>query len=229
MVLRHICVTLKYYCLITYIVDMTRIQQFLKKGKRPGIKVERIYRILLDLPYQERTNYRIAKDAGADYHWTIDKLRELEEMGVIKGSKVIRPVDLFTIWASRPNPTRYREYHIQEPLNMIKEAEFDLAITTYFAEQLVGNYLFPRYLDIYIHKEDAAGWHEFLVKRGLVGKGNVRILLADEHVFWKSNKEYLAGIVCVQQLIVDLLREGGVCTEAAELLMERFYGKERTV
>jgi len=200
------------------------LEAFLKKRKRYGMKVERIYRILLSIPYKKRTWYRIAKDADADYHWTTNILKELQGLGVVDGSKVNRPQDLFTIWANRPTPTHYREYHLQEPLNTIKGAEYDFAVTTYYAEQLVGDYLFPRYMDIYIRKKDANRWHELLIKNGYVGKGNIRLLLADEHVFWSANEHHPIKIVSIQQLIVDLLREGGVCTEAAELLMERFYG-----
>ena len=205
---------------------MTKIHQFLTKTKRPGVKVERIYRVLLDLPFEKRTNYRIAKDADADYHWTIDKLKELKELGIIEGSKVIRPEDLFTIWADRPNPTLYREYHIQGPMEVVTKANMDFALTTYYAEQLVGNYLFPSKFDLYIYGGDANKWHQYLSMNGYVGKGNVRILLGDEHVFWHINSKTKPSTVCIQQLIVDLLREGGVCTEAAELLMERFYGKD---
>lgn len=205
---------------------MSSIQKYLSKRKRPGAKVERIYRVLLDIPFTSRTKYRLAKEADTDYHWTVDKLRELEELGIIEDSKVVRPIDLFTIWSSRPNPTLYREYHIQGPLEVVNGSNLDFALTTYYAEQLIGNYLFPSKFDLYIQHKDANVWHRYLSKNGYVGKGNVRILLGDEHVFWHKNSKTRTPTVSIQQLIVDLLREGGVCTEAAELLMERYYGKD---
>ena len=76
--------------------------------------------------------------------------------------------------------------------------------------------------DIYIHEKDSNRWHKKLMENGLVGKGNVRILLADEHVFWDRILEGSMKTVSIQQLIVDLMREGGVCMEAAEMLMERY-------
>jgi hypothetical protein len=47
--------------------------------------------------------------------------------------------------------------------------------------------------------------------------------LSDENVFWDGKKIQGWTIVSIQQLIVDLLREGVECTEAAELLIRRFY------
>ncbi|MGQ9552395.1 MAG: hypothetical protein ACUVUE_08220 [Candidatus Bathycorpusculaceae bacterium] len=47
------------------------------------------------------------------------------------------------------------------------------------------------------------------------------MLIADSHVFYGSFKRQGLTIVCIPQLIVDLLEEGGVCTEAAEKLLEK--------
>jgi hypothetical protein len=190
------------------------------------MKIERIYRVLLSPSGRKRTWYRIAKDADTAYGWTHRVLSELQDQGVIKGSDVIEPERLFGIWAERRTSTRFREYHIQDQLKTIKNAKLDFALTTYYAEQLVGNYLFPRYIDLYIHEEDANKWHHYMSQHGYVGKGNVRILRGDEHVFWEANDKTALKTVSVQQLIVDLLREGGVCMEAAELLIEGFYGKK---
>jgi hypothetical protein len=150
----------------------------------------------------------------------------LQDKRIIKGSDVIEPERLFGIWAQRRTSTRFREYHIQDQLNTIKNAKLDFALTTYYAEQLLGDYLFPRYIDLYIHEEDANDWHRYLSQKGYVGKGNVRILLGDDHVFWETNDRTALKTVSVQQLIVDLLREGAVCVEAAELLIEGYYGKK---
>jgi len=47
--------------------------------------------------------------------------------------------------------------------------------------------------------------------------------LTDEHVFWNRIEVKEWPIVSIQQLIVDLLREGAECREAAEILIRRFY------
>lgn len=195
----------------------------LRNNMRPGVKVERIYRVLLEISNSERTVYRIAKDAGADYHWTVNTLAELERAGIVRGASVRRPKDLFRIWARRPTSTVFREYNVQDPVALLQGITLPFSLTTYYAEQLTGNYLFPRSYDVYIHTEDAMKWHGALMEHGLAGKGNFRIFAGDEHIFWKNRTVNGVPVVSIQQLIVDLLREGDLATEAAELLVRRFY------
>lgn len=196
------------------------------KRNRQAIKIERIFRVLLSIPYVERSVRRISKEADTDYHWTYKTLKELEREGIVQAMKVIDPMSLFRKWADRPTSVLFREYHIQDPKKFIQEMELDYAMTTYYAENQIGGYLISRIMDIYIHEKDINLWHEKLIENGYVGKGNVRILLADEHVFWDSIQEGPLKTVSIQQLIVDLMREGGVCTEAAEILVERCYGRK---
>ncbi|NIP34375.1 MAG: hypothetical protein GWN18_05505, partial [Thermoplasmata archaeon] len=65
----------------------------------------------------------------------------------------------------------YREYHVREPAELIRGAEMDHALTGYFAENLIGHYLFPRYHEVYIREQDAAAWHDLLTSQGMVGRG----------------------------------------------------------
>jgi len=60
-----------------------------------------------------------------------------------------------------------------------------------------------------------------LASEGLVGKGNVRLLIADHHVFYGASERQGLNVVSLPQLIIDLLEEGGVCTEAAEKLLKK--------
>ena len=203
-----------------------KIEQNLNRRNKQAIKIERIYRVLLSIPYVERSIRKISKEAETDYHWTYKNMKELEEKGIIQGTKLIDPKSLFKIWSERPVTTLFREYHIPNPKSFIENIELDYALTTYHAENQIGNYLIPRIMDVYIHENDINEWHEKLIDQGYAGKGNVRILLADEHVFWDRISEGPLNTVSIQQLIVDLLREGGLCVEAAEILMERYYGKE---
>jgi len=203
-----------------------KVEDNLSKRNRQAIKIERIFRILLSICYAERSVRRISKEADTDYHWTYKTLKELERDGIVQGTKIIDPMSLFKKWADRPTSVLFREYHIQDPKKFIHETDLDYAMTTYYAENQIGSYLIPRIMDIYIHEKDINLWHEKLIDNGYVGKGNVRILLADEHVFWDSIQEGPLKTVSIQQLIVDLMREGGVCTEAAEILVERYYGRK---
>jgi hypothetical protein len=109
------------------------------------------------------------------------------------------------------------------PKKVLENANMKYALTTYFAEQLMGNYLFPRKFDLYVLLEDAHDWHIYMAENGYVGKGNVRIILGDEHVFWDGKTIENWPTVSIQQLIVDLLREGAECNEAAEILISRYY------
>ena len=109
----------------------------------------------------------------------------------------------------------------KNPINLIKKAKLPHSLTTYQAENLVQQYLFLSRTDLYVKTEDVDEWHKLVTKEGLVGKGNLRVLIADSHVFYGSFKRQGLTVVCIPQLIVDLLEEGGVCTEAAEKLLEK--------
>ncbi|NOQ54903.1 MAG: hypothetical protein GQ558_09915 [Thermoplasmata archaeon] len=199
----------------------------LHDGPRPtryGDKVERIYRVVLSRRLDEPTWYRIAKEADVAYGWTHRVLKGLEREGVLEGREVTDPGALFALWASRPDKRVYREYHVQDAVALLKGIDMDYALTGYSAENLIGHYLFPRYHELYIHEEDAIAWHELMTSRGLVGRGNVQVILADEHVFYERDEVDGWPLVSVQQVIVDLYRTGVECAEAADLLVGRVFG-----
>ena len=186
-------------------------------------KVERIYRVLLSRRLDQPSWYRVAKEAGVAYGWAHRVLGGLEGDGLLEGRKVVDPAGLFARWASRTDRRVYREYHVREAPDLIRGAGMDHALTGYFAENLIGHYLFPRYHEVYIREGDATAWHELLTSRGLVGRGNVQVILADEHVFYERQEVDGWPLVSVQQVIVDLLRTGVECAEAADLLVGRLY------
>jgi len=66
-------------------------------------------------------------------------------------------------------------------------------------------------------------WNDLITKSGYVGKGNLQVIVADEHVFFESDRVNGSPLVSIQQLIVDLYRTGAECTEAADLLVRRWY------
>ncbi|MDR0372383.1 MAG: hypothetical protein LBI79_02295 [Nitrososphaerota archaeon] len=106
-------------------------------------------------------------------------------------------------------------------LDLIQTSKLPYTLTTYQAENLVQHYLFPTRIDLYIKRDDVTKWHEELTTDGLVGKGNLRLLIADEHIFYGAFKRQNLTVVSIAQLIVDLLQEGGVCIEAAEKLINK--------
>jgi hypothetical protein len=186
-------------------------------------KIERIYRVLLSRKIKGLTWYRIAKEADTSYGWTHRTLKELEALGLIDGSKVVDPKGLFNKWSERKDRRLFRDYHVQNPEDVLGHAKLDFAYTGYYAENLIGHYLFPRYRELYIRPKDAASWHTYLSNHGYVGKGNVQVIVADEHVFYERGTIDDKPVVSIQQLIVDLYRTGAECAEAADLLVKRSY------
>ena len=188
-----------------------------------GKKQERILRILLKNPDGALSIYRIAKEASCSHVWVIKFLRTLEQKNLVKKTKVRDIRGMFSYWLEISKYPLYREYNIQNPIELLKKVNLKYALTTYHAESLAQHYLFPSRVDIYIKEQDIEKWHKLFIKHGLVGKGNMRLLLDDEHVFYSNIKKEGLRIVSIPQLILDLLREEGVAIEAAQMLMKREY------
>lgn len=188
-----------------------------------GKKRERILRILLKHPDGSLSIYRIAKEADCSHVWVIKFLRTLEQKNLVEKTKVKDTQGMFSYWLEISKYPLYREYNIQNPIDLLKKTNLKYALTTYHAESLTQHYLFPSRVDIYIKEQDFQSWHKLLTKQGLVGKGNTRLLLDDEHVFYSNIKKEGLRIVSIPQLILDLLREEGVAIEAAQMLVGREY------
>lgn len=189
--------------------------------ERRGYVRERILRVLLNNPDGKMTKYRIAKLSGANISWVIETLRNLEKMNLVKATKVMNYTGIINIWKDWKIKPKTREYMIKDPLEVLSKTNMKYALTTYSAENLVQGYLFPSRVDFYIDSKDLKKWHNLLSEKGLVGKGNVRILMTDNHVFYNSFVKKGLTLVSVPQLIVDLLVEGLVAVEAAEMLLEK--------
>lgn len=185
-----------------------------------GDKRERILRVLLSRKEILSKN-GLSKMAECSRQWVILFLKELEKKKLVKGIVLINKKKIMQYWISiSKKPKKFREYMVKEPLSLLKKSKLDYALTTYHAENIVQHYLFPSRVDIYIKESDLDKWHSIMMKNGLYGKGNVRIIIADEHVMF--GKRIINGISIVSnpQLIVDLFNEGGPCEEAAEMLMK---------
>jgi len=192
----------------------------MKKETRTNIK-GRVARILLNEPAGTLTKYRVAKLAGSGYPWIHSLLQKLEGQGIIRKTRVRNFKSLFLWWRRWQPAFRYREYMVQNPLELLRKTGLEYALTTYQAENKIQNYLFPSRTDIYIHLEDKQRWHSLLAENGLVGKGNLRILYGDDHVFYKSSKVDDLTLVSTPQIIFDLYNEGSVCVEAGDMLLEK--------
>ena len=189
--------------------------------KQRGKIRERVIRVLLNKPDGTLTKYRVAKEAECTFSWVHEFLGELKEMELVDGTKVTDYMGLVKYWLKVKTKTEKRGYMHRDPLTLLSGAGLQYALTTYQAENLVQHYLNPSRIDLYIVEEDAKSWDELITSEGLVGEGNMRLLLADKYVFYGSFERNGLKIVSLPQLIVDLLDEGGVCVEAAEKLLEK--------
>jgi len=191
-----------------------------------GDKRERILRVLLNsLNTKEKESLSkngLSKLAGCTRQWVIKFLKELQSKKLVNGTKVTNKKDTIKYWItiSKKQDT-YKSYMVKEPVRLLEKANLEYALTTYQAENLVQNYLFPSRLDLYIKKEDSDKWHSLMTKNGLYGKGNVRVIISDEHVMYKKKKIKNLFVVSIPQLIIDLTNEGGPCQEAAEMLIKK--------
>ena len=188
-----------------------------------GSKKERIFRILLSEKRKKFTSYRISKLAETNYSYVHSIFSELQREGIINDHEVLDVRKMFKKWADHKYFPYYREYNIQNPKNIFKNVKMEYAFTGYFAENLVGNYLFPRYYEVYVDDYELGKWNNILINSGYVGKGNVKIYFTDKHVFFEKHEVEGWPVVSNQQLIVDLIREGAECREAADLLIKRIY------
>ncbi|MEK6948732.1 MAG: hypothetical protein AABX13_04670 [Nanoarchaeota archaeon] len=186
-----------------------------------GLKRERILRVLLTESKLLSKN-ELSKRANCTRQWVILFLRELEKKKIIKKTAVVDPAGLVKYWLTiHQKPKKYREYMVKEPLKLLKKAKLDYALTTYQAENVVQHHLFPSRIDVYIKEDDLQTWHSLLLKEGLYGKGNVRVIITEEHIFYGKRKLNGLFTVSLPQLIIDLLTEGGPAAEAAEMLLPK--------
>ncbi len=200
------------------------------EGRHRGIKTERIFRILLNNPENTFTRYRIAKSAQAEQIQVSLLLRRLERSHLVKGTYVADPKGLFTEWSRLPIKFESRSYLLKDILNVLRNTDLDYALTTYQAETMVNHYLFPSRTDLYIRVGDFDKWHDLLVsRRALVGGGNVRLRWYDDQVFYNSFFVNGYRLVSIPQIIVDLIREGGVTVQAAEMMMNNYYALSQPI
>jgi hypothetical protein len=192
-----------------------------------GEKRERIIRVLLNDPEGNLTKYRIAKLSECSTSWTIEYLQNLQKKRLIKGTKVVKIKKLIELWESiSRRPLRY-DFFVDSPSNFLKKIDLDYALTTYFAENLLNHYLFPSRADLYVIKEDLIKWKDKIMKKGLVGKGNLRLLLYDPHVLYKKRKIKGLWVASIPQVLLDLNKEGGVCKEAYDIMVEKYVRAKR--
>jgi hypothetical protein len=192
---------------------------------RRGEIKEQVLRILLNYPDGSLSKYRIWKLSEGSQTWVYDFINQLGEEGYLKDTRVSDPRGLFEYWAENRVTPDEKYYMVRNPMQLLEEVEREYALTTYRAENLIQNHLFPSRTDIYCKPEDLEYWHTLLGRKGQVGGGNLRTLYASSHVFFRSQHVQGYTVVSTPQFILDLLVEGGPCVEAAGMLIEKYVAE----
>lgn len=196
-------------------------------NRERGFNKERIIRVLLNHSEGDLTKYRLAQLSGASESWTRQYTEKLEDRGLVSGTEVTAVSDLYQEWLEqRINPNQL-EVSLQQPMDLLADTDLKYALTTYQAENLNQGFLFTSNTDFYISPEQVNEWLEIVEEKGLLGGGNTRVRVLDDHVFY--NQQLVEGFstVSIPQLILDLLAEGGPCEEAARKLIETYHGEEQ--
>jgi hypothetical protein len=189
-----------------------------------GFNKERIIRVLLNHTGDELTKYRLAQLSEASEPWTRQYTQTLEDQGLIDGTAVVAPVELYETWLAQRIEPEQVEVALQQPMNRLAETDLRYALTTYQAENLQQGFLFTSTTDFYISPEEINDWLAVVEENGLLGGGNTRIRVLDHHVFYNQQTVDDFPTVSIPQLILDLLAEGGPCEEAAAKLIDAYHG-----
>lgn len=185
---------------------------------------------LLMNPDSSRTKYDIAKNVvGCHPTWGVKIFNELQEKKIVKNTKVVDYRELIELYRKYFKQFKAVHLHVPNPDSLLKLADkqgLQFAITSYWADKRVTKFLFPSKFEAYINASDLDAWLALLPKvSGAVGKGNVRLFLANKD-FLEFYTDEMTGfkvgrIVSSPQLAVDLLNEGGPAVQAAEMIIEK--------
>jgi len=189
-----------------------------------GYTRERIIRALLNHTGEDLTKYRLAQLAEASEPWTRQFTDRLERDGLLDGTSVPDPRQLYERWFDLRIDPNELTVSLQQPEQFLTEPDLEYAVTTYRAENLHQGLLFVSSTDFYVAPDEIDAWLNIVENQGLLGGGNTRLRATDRHVFYNTQAVGDVTTVSIPQLIVDLLDEGGPCEEAAEKLIDRYHG-----
>lgn len=195
-----------------------------KPDRVRGFKKERIIRVLLNHPDGEKTKYRVAKLADVTEAWCREYTDRLEDRNVVEDTQVVEPRELYEIWRDERITPSQLTVSLQQPMQLLTDTDLTYGLTTYQAENLHQGLLFTSTTDFYVASDEIDDWLSIIEEKGMLGGGNTRLRVLDDHVFYNSQQRDGYTTVSIPQLIVDLLDEGGPCEEAAAKLIDSFHG-----
>ncbi len=177
-------------------------------------------RILLNKPDGSITKYAIAKMAECSAPWVIEFLRNLEGKHLVEKTKILDFEKLVDYYISIMQKIKHFDYFVQNPLEFLKSSGLKYAITTYAGENYFTHQLFPTRYDVYIDEKDIDTWKNLIMANGLLGGGNLRLLVSyDLKIIEDSTKIKGISVVSKSVLLIDLRAEGGVCMESYHLMV----------
>ncbi len=190
---------------------------------RDNTKAKRIILELLHCGDGSLSKYKIAKETETNISWTVTLLRKLEEKKLIQGTKILSLDKLIAYYLSFKQKEKFFDFHLPQAEEYLRQTHRTYALTTYAAENLKSHHLFPFRIDVYIKEEDLEKWKKELFQKGLVGKGNLRlIIVSDTYIFKFTQKIQGLFVVSVPLLLISLKKEGGVCLEAYTYLVKKY-------
>jgi len=195
---------------------------------RRNIKNIRIIKRLLESPDGSWTMYGLSKVSGASQPFGWKLVHSLVAKGLLSGTKVI-DIEGLARYAAKllPKPRSMTEFYVPEPVKFLRKNVKNYALTTYFGENLVTHHLFPTRCDAYILEADLKRLKPMIFKEGLLGKGNIRLMVpVDTNIIDEARRIRGTLVVSQGQLLIDLVREGGVCMEAFEMMVSQHVRKE---
>lgn len=204
--------------------DNLDIMLLRKPARERGYKKERLHRVLLNHAEGSLSRYELAKQADVSTSWAYEYFDQLTTDGLVEDTVVVDPPALYERWQEtriEPNTVRVS---LQQPLDCIRNAGLDYALTTDEAEQIHQGFLFPSTTALYVREADIDAWLDIIAAKGFVGGGNTELRATDEHVFYQTRTVDDMTTVSIPQLIVDLLAEEGPAVEAARRLIENYHG-----
>jgi hypothetical protein len=191
--------------------------------KRRNVKNVRIIKQLLERPNGSLTKYKLAKASGCSRQWVIQFLRKLEEMDLVHGTKVKDIMGLARYGAKViPRPLKVLNLFHSNPVEFVTMNVSRYAFTTYSAENLITHHLFPSRYDVYLEMDMLEALYEKAFNEGWLGSGNLRLIVpVDARILDDVQKAGDVTVVGLGQLMIDLVKEGGVCEEAVQEMVRR--------
>ena len=173
------------------------------------------------------TKYKLSKLAGTTTTRVFQVIKKLEGLGLVENTHVLDYNGLIDYYI-KLDKTKYKKYYFQlsDPLGFFKEKKIDYALTTYSAENLINHYLFLNKFQIYLTKDAYSLIESEIKKKGVAGGGNIVLMVPDnDFVFYNTQEIRGYRSVSIPQLLIDLKKEGGVCIEAYNMILDKYVRK----